>query len=586
MSGITHRWTEQLLGLTDTVDEVLAQLVTDDVVDQLWTGTLADEAGWVHLLAEGEATAQAASEFAAEVADANFSHVVVLADSEFSPFVRALLDRADRTRPGHGADGDGVDDGPGGAAGFRLDRRGTITPETGPVVHLADVAHPEVVARVVDGCPAETTLVVPVVGEAHSVSVLSLLSMFWERSGEDGLRFAAIAPAGSLVAELAVDRGFRRVFEIRSQHRRGAEAGPDPVALGGVFAALSPAGMVPAALFGLDPLQLLAAARETAEMLQATGGPAANLGLRLGAVIAAALRNGRNLLTFVVEPDHGEFARCASALVTTTLGPAGLIAVGDEGEADSLVAGEHRLYVGVNSGAGLNRVVGEGHPAVAIEALGAGSLAAHLLTWQFAAAVAMQALDIWPCAEADEPVAPAAAAGDTSGVVMMEGVTASELDSAPPPSEAAPATSTRPSEPVAEPEPAPEPIAALTLSEAEAHINPGDHVALVVSADPDGTDAETWAQERLRLRDRLGLITTLHFMPHTEFTQAMGASPTGDQAGLVVLQVPTHSDGSSAAAEAAVPGLIDTSFAQLAAKGDDDFYRSLQDRGINIIRLR
>lgn len=249
MSGITHRWTEQLLGNSDSVDEVLAGLVTDNAVDDLWTGERAAQVGWLGLLAVGDANAKAATAFVDGLTADGFEHVVILADAQLSPFVRALLDRADRSRPGHTAeavteDAESID-------GFRLDRRGTTTTEAGLKVHLADTAHPEVVARLIEQCPTETTMVIPVVGDHHSVSVLALLSLFWERSGEDGSRFAGIAPAGSLVAELAVDRGFRQVFTTRGAASdwapgAGADVGVDggEVALGGGFAALSPAGLV------------------------------------------------------------------------------------------------------------------------------------------------------------------------------------------------------------------------------------------------------------------------------------------------------------------------------------------------------
>ncbi len=73
-----------------------------------------------------------------------------------------------------------------------------------------------------------------------------------EATGERGGRFVAVTDPGSDLERLAQERGFRRVF-----------AGEPTI--GGRYSALSPFGMVPAALMGVDVDRLLAAAEEMAD---------------------------------------------------------------------------------------------------------------------------------------------------------------------------------------------------------------------------------------------------------------------------------------------------------------------------------
>src|SRR5207244_13659522 len=79
---------------------------------------------------------------------------------------------------------------------------------------------------------------------------------FWERSGGDPSRFAAITDAGSDLESTALRRGYRRTFQ-------------NPADIGGRYSVLSYFGLVAAALAGIDieaPLGSIAEAEHGAEI--------------------------------------------------------------------------------------------------------------------------------------------------------------------------------------------------------------------------------------------------------------------------------------------------------------------------------
>ena len=109
-------------------------------------------------------------------------------------------------------------------------------------------------------------------------------------AGDAGRRFVAITDPGSDLEKVARADGYARVF-----------AG-DP-AIGGRYSVLSAFGMVPAAAIGVD---VAAFSRRHRPMVHSCGAdvpPAANPGVRLGAIIGEAARAGRNKLTIL--PSEG-----------------------------------------------------------------------------------------------------------------------------------------------------------------------------------------------------------------------------------------------------------------------------------------
>ena len=105
----------------------------------------------------------------------------------------------------------------------------------GMKLHVLDSTDPGAVLETERSIDLDKTLFIVSSKSGGTIETLSHLRYFYERTGGDGSRFCAVTDPGSPLAELARERGFRRVFEN------------DPE-IGGRYSVLSYFGLVPAAL--------------------------------------------------------------------------------------------------------------------------------------------------------------------------------------------------------------------------------------------------------------------------------------------------------------------------------------------------
>jgi hypothetical protein len=226
--------------------------------------------------------------------------------------------------------------------------------------HVLDTTHPRAVARLADALDPGRTLHVVSSKSGTTLETRCHLDLFWERAGGDPARFLAITDPGSELAALAVERGIPAVHGVPS--------------IGGRYSALSPFGLVPAALMGADVERLLARALETAEAcrLPREGNPGLELGLALG----DGWRSGRDKVC--VEEADG-FGLWLEQLLAESTGKRGRGLVPAPGEpADGPDRQGHELRL-----------------ADAYE------LGAEMFRWEFAVAVAGHALGIDPFDQPD-----------------------------------------------------------------------------------------------------------------------------------------------------------------------------------------
>src|SRR4051812_28934822 len=263
---------ERLGPLQDAVDATVADLVERKIVERAWAGDhtawqddpteVADRLGWLHVVPEVIADRERLDTFAATAATDGLSHVVVMGMGGSSLFPEVLA----RTFP---------------PAGGR------------PELRVLDTTDPAAVARIGHECPADATLFLASSKSGSTIETRSHLETFWSRIGRPE-QFAVVTDPGSELGALAADRGFRATFENR----------PD---IGGRYSALSYFGMVPAALAGVDWPGLLDSAIAMAAQVGPGVDPATNPGLRLGAVLGAAVRAGRDKVTLVIDQDIETF---------------------------------------------------------------------------------------------------------------------------------------------------------------------------------------------------------------------------------------------------------------------------------------
>jgi phosphoglucose isomerase-like protein len=132
--------------------------------------------------------------------------------------------------------------------------------------HVVDTTHPKAIRRLADGLTLDRTLFVVSSKSGSTLETRSHFDFFWERGAR---RFVVITDPGSPLEALARGR------------KAGVCAGEPSI--GGRYSALSPFGLVPAALMGVDLGRLLDRAEETLNACRvAEGNPGLALGLQMG----------------------------------------------------------------------------------------------------------------------------------------------------------------------------------------------------------------------------------------------------------------------------------------------------------------
>jgi glucose-6-phosphate isomerase len=169
--------------------------------------------------------------------------------------------------------------------------------------HVLDTTHPAMIRHAQELLDLERTLFVVSSKSGTTLETRSHFDYFWEQAGGDAEHFVAITDPGSELEDLAQQRGMH-VF-----------AGEPTI--GGRYSALSPFGLVPAALMGLDLEELLAAAVRMAEACRGESNP----GLKLGQELGGGWRDGRDKVC--IPETEGRFGLWAEQLIAESTGKHG-----------------------------------------------------------------------------------------------------------------------------------------------------------------------------------------------------------------------------------------------------------------------
>jgi transaldolase / glucose-6-phosphate isomerase len=270
----------------------------------------------------------------------------------------------------------------------------TFGPQDGaPRLHVLDSTDPGAVLAVEAALPWDRTLVVPASKSGTTIEMACHLERFLvrlrEAHGDDAGRFVTpITDPGSELDQRATAEGFRRVFHGQ----------PD---VGGRFSALTPFGLWPAALLGLDVRTHVAAARQELGAARSTD-PDENLPATLGAVMAAGVREGRDKLTIVLPAEVATFGLWIEQLVAESTGKhgVGILPVIDE-DPSQVHLGDDRLVVVLGDNARAATIAREGAPVASLPWNGPLDLGREVVRWEFATAVAGGLLGINPFDQPD-----------------------------------------------------------------------------------------------------------------------------------------------------------------------------------------
>jgi glucose-6-phosphate isomerase len=364
-------------------------------------------------------------------------------------------------------------------------------------LHVLDTTHPAMIRHAEAALDLRKTMFIVSSKSGSTLETLSHFSYFWEQTGGNGEQFVAITDPGSSLEMLAGTRGLR-VFS------------GEPT-IGGRYSALSPFGIVPAALLGIDIGRLLANGERMAEACRGEANPGLQLGLRLG----EGWRAGRDKVCIGETP--GRFGLWAEQLIAESTGKQGKGLVPAPGESPD----------------------GPDRQGAEVQLADPYAIGGEFFRWEFAVAVAGSILEIDPFDQPDVQ-----AAKDKTKEVLASGED-------------------------------PKLGATGSLDELLEGAEPPSYLAIQAFIDPA---RESDLQPLLDRAHATGCVVTHGLGPrylHSTGQLHKGGPPTG----LFVQVVDDTGE------EIPIPG-EDFGFGRLIRAQAEGDFRSLQERGRSIVRVR
>jgi len=320
--------------------------------------------------------------------------------------------------------------------------------------HVLDTTHPRAIRTLESSIDLDRTLFISASKSGSTLETRSHTDYFWEKTGKQGSRFVAVTDPGSELERVAGERGFRQVFS------------GEPT-IGGRYSALSPFGIVAAALMGVDVARFLANADRMADVCRHGDG---NPGYELGREFGTGWKEGRDKIC-IADTDGG-FGLWAEQLIAESTGKLGRGLVPAPGESPD----------------------GPDRQAAKPEIADPYALAGEFFRWEFAVAVAGVYLEINPFDQPDVQ-----AAKDKTNEVLATG-----------------------REPDVEPE--------GSIDGLLAQAQEGDYVCVQAFIEPSDENDRRIADLVQKLRRRSGLVVTHGYGPrylHSTGQLHKGGANTG-----------------------------------------------------------
>jgi transaldolase / glucose-6-phosphate isomerase len=339
----------------------------------LWTDRGEDKwLGWLDIVAEQRRSIRRFPNFAAEVKDAGFSHVLLIGMGGSSLCPEVFSKSFGNV---------------GGCA----------------ELHVIDSTDPQQIAAFEHKIDLANTLFFVSSKSGSTLEPNILEQYFFERvsqalNREAGDRFIAITDPGSKLRQQAESKGFRKIF-------LGVPS------IGGRYSALSDFGVAPAAAMGVDIEKFLDRTNEMVSACAANVSARNNPGVILGAVLGIAHNRGVDKLTLVASSGVNDLGAWLEQLVAESTGKngKGLIPVDREPLSDPRHYGNDRLFVYLRLNqdddaaqeAAMAAIEAEGHPTVRILIDDVYNLGQEFFRWEIATAVAGSIIGINPFDQPD-----------------------------------------------------------------------------------------------------------------------------------------------------------------------------------------
>jgi transaldolase/glucose-6-phosphate isomerase len=321
--------------------------------------------GWLDVAEKMEETVEELVDFAEEIREAGFEHVVHMGmgGSSLTPLI------------------------------FRRSFAGV---DGGLPLTVLDTTDPETILHIEESVPIEKTLFIVASKSGTTAETRCFEAYFFDKvkrkKGDAASEnFVAITDPGTPLVDFARKNGYRRTFlNFRD--------------IGGRYSALSYFGLVPAVLAGVDVQELLNRALVMAGSC-ADGVPVdENPGVVLGTVMGELARRGRNKLTFIVPESASTLGMWLEQLLAESTGKEerGVLPVVGEPIGKPDIYGKDRLFVYLHipteidpaQEEGIKELERAGHPVIRIRMDDLLDLGQEFFRWEIATATAGSILGI------------------------------------------------------------------------------------------------------------------------------------------------------------------------------------------------
>lgn len=205
-------------------------------------------------------------------------------------------------------------------------------------LHVLDTTDPDMLSTFLSDVDLSKTVFVAASKSGTTIEPLAQMALFGRELVDAGLEiadhFIALTDPGTPLETSAEKNGFRRLFTT-------------PADVGGRYSALTYFGMVPAALLGVDVVEIAARGRAMESECGPDVAVSENPAVALGALIAEAARGGRDKLTLVASEQIAAFTLWVEQLVAESTGKEGHGVIPIVGEKPGVpgVYGRDRLFV-------------------------------------------------------------------------------------------------------------------------------------------------------------------------------------------------------------------------------------------------
>jgi transaldolase / glucose-6-phosphate isomerase len=490
--------------------------------------------GWLHVAEKMEEQVDAILHFAAEIGKAGFRQVVHMGmgGSSLAPMVLQEI----------------------------FPKKGEDLP-----LFVLDTTDPAAVLKVDREIPLDKTLFIDASKSGKTAEGIAFSDYFYERvktlkGDRAGENFVAITDPGTLLETKAREKGFRKTFLNFSD-------------IGGRYSALSYFGLVPAALMGLDIAEILLRALRMEHACASCVPVRENPGVALGTILGELALGGRDKVTFLMPDPIAILGSWLEQLIAESTGKEGkgILPVPAEPPGPLTVYGKDRLFVYLRikdeADPRLDRFVEElkksGEPVVSILMEDRFDLGQEFLRWEIATATAGAILKLNPF---DQPNVQESKDNTNRLLARLR-----EVGTLPSPSPALEEG----------------PLRFYGIKEARSgreglgaflkKVRGGDYVSLQAYLTETPAMTETLQAIRLRLRNALGVATTLGYGPR--FLHSTGQfHKGGPNRGLFLQLIADDTE------DVPIPGTPYTFglFRQAQALGDLEALRKHKRRAVRI----